>query len=269
MVTDAGIVGRRRTLRFAVIRLIAVPIGGVLLHAPVQAAEWSEIARRGHLVVAVKDNLRPLGFRDQQGQLQGFEIDLARQLAQKLLGDPKAVVLQPVLNQERLEQVTSGEVDVAIANLTATDNRRRIVNFSVPYYTSYTSLITKHSEIKTASDLKTVAVLQRSHNIAILRSAFPTVQLVGVRSYQQARTALTEKNVDAFAGDHAVLTGWRQQQPGYRVVGQPLARRPLAVALPKGLQYDSLLARINTALTQLRQSGWLQQRQQHWGLDPG
>ncbi|MGL6339705.1 MAG: transporter substrate-binding domain-containing protein, partial [Waterburya sp.] len=54
------------------------------------AEEWSEIQSRGELKVAVKNNLRPLGFTNQNGNLVGLEIDLARKLAEELLGNKKA-----------------------------------------------------------------------------------------------------------------------------------------------------------------------------------
>ncbi|MDA0269137.1 MAG: transporter substrate-binding domain-containing protein, partial [Cyanobacteria bacterium] len=54
----------------------------------VLSADLDTIQDRGHLVVAVKDTWRPLGFIDEKGELVGFEIDLARQLAADLLGDP-------------------------------------------------------------------------------------------------------------------------------------------------------------------------------------
>ncbi len=55
------------------------------------AAEMPEIQQRGYLKIAVKDNLRPLGFRDANGNLQGLEIDLAQRLAVDLLGKADAV----------------------------------------------------------------------------------------------------------------------------------------------------------------------------------
>ena len=61
------------------------------------AAQMPEIQRRGYLNIAVKDNLRPLGFRDANGNLQGLEIDLAKRLAVDLLGKADAVKLQPVV----------------------------------------------------------------------------------------------------------------------------------------------------------------------------
>lgn len=251
----------------SMLRCVLLPCLSLTFAATASAAEWSEIKNRGHFVVAVKENLRPLGFRDQQGQLQGFEIEIARQLAQDLLGDATAVVFKPVANPDRLKVVMSAEVDMAIANLTVTDNRRRVVNFSQPYAQSATGVMTQSPQIHTAQDLRAIAVLQRSNAIAVIRSAFPNIRLVGVSSYQEAQTLLANKKADAFAGDQMVLTGWLQQNASYHIVVQPLARRSLAIALPKGLQYNPLLERINQSLRRLSESGWLQQRRQHWGLE--
>ena len=232
-------------------------------------AELDQIRRRGHLIVAVKENLRPLGFRDAAGELQGLEIDLARQLAQDLLGNREAILFKPVTNQERLAAVTSGEVDLAIANITATDNRRRIVDFSSPYYFSHTSILTQVPQRHSLSQFnqRRVAVLQRSRTIAILRSAVPKAILVGVNSYQQAKTLLDQGEVVAFAGDHAVLVGWSQEDPTYRPLPIQLSSHGLAIALPKGLQFQPLRQRVNQSLQQWQTQGWLQERIQVWGLE--
>jgi polar amino acid transport system substrate-binding protein len=54
----------------------------------IAAREWSEIESQGELKVAVKNNLRPLGFTKENGNLAGLEIDIAHKLAAELLGDP-------------------------------------------------------------------------------------------------------------------------------------------------------------------------------------
>ena len=64
----------------------------------VNATELVDIESRGRLIVAVKDNWYPLGYRDGTGELRGFEIDLARRLALDLLGDETAVEFRPVSN---------------------------------------------------------------------------------------------------------------------------------------------------------------------------
>jgi polar amino acid transport system substrate-binding protein len=97
-----------------------------------QAAELSKIRHRGYLIVGVKDNLRPLGFKTSQNELQGFEIDIARQLAADLLGDSSKIVFKPLLNQDRLNALLNGEVDLLVARMSITDARARVVVFSRP-----------------------------------------------------------------------------------------------------------------------------------------
>ncbi|MFM6199523.1 MAG: transporter substrate-binding domain-containing protein, partial [Dolichospermum sp.] len=84
----------------------------------VSAATMAEIEQRGYLNLAVKNNLRPLGFRDVKGNLQGLEIDLAKHLASDLLGKVNAVKLQPVANSDRLPVVFNQQVDLAVAGVT-------------------------------------------------------------------------------------------------------------------------------------------------------
>jgi polar amino acid transport system substrate-binding protein len=129
---------------------LAIGLVGVSLvaPAPVWSAELKEIEQRGQLIVAVKDNLRPLGFRDATGNLQGLEIDIAKRLAEELLGKPDAVVLQPVKNIDRLNVVLEGKVDLAIARVTATASRSRLVDLSRPYYLDGTGLVTKDASIQ-------------------------------------------------------------------------------------------------------------------------
>ncbi len=232
------------------------------------AAELTEILQRGRLIVAVKDNLRPLGFRDGAGRLQGLEIDIARRLAQDLFGTPGTVTLKPVTNQNRLDAVLSGDVDLAIANVSTTANRLRLVNFSQPYYFNAIGVLTHHPQIQRLSDLagRPVAVLNGSSTIAILRSAMPRAAMVGVDSYAAAQDLLDAGDVVAFCGDRAVLTGWVQQAPSYRLLPTQLSGRALAIVLPKGRRYESLRERINQSLRQWSREGWLRSRIQAWGL---
>ena len=85
-----------------------------------------EIESAEKLKVAVKDNVRPLGFTDNNGELAGLEIDIARKLAEELLGDAKSIEFLPVNNQERLQVVLEDEVDLAIARVAVTTPRSRI-----------------------------------------------------------------------------------------------------------------------------------------------
>ena len=232
------------------------------------AAELAEIENRGKITIAVKDNLRPLGYKDSQDNLIGLEIDIARRLAEEILGDADSVNLVPVSNQDRLKVVIDEEVDIAIARVSDTPSRRRIVDLSPYYYLDGTGIITKDITFTKADDLitGTIAVLYNSATIAVVRKRLPEAKLVGVASYQEALNLLEAGKIDAFAGDRTVLAGWKQEYPQYQLLPERLSGEPLCIVIPKGLQYESLRSKIYKALLDWRKSGWLQERIEYWGL---
>ena len=234
----------------------------------IAAREWSEIQSQQELKVAVKNNLRPLGFTDKNGALVGLEIDIARQLAVEMLGEDSTVEFLPVNNIERLQMLLEDEVDLTIARVAVTTSRSRIVDFSSYYYLDGTGIVTKNSQIENTKSLplKRVAVLEDSATIAVIRHRLPNVTLVGVDSYQAALELLESDRVDGFAGDRSILTGWIQEYPKYKLLRERLSGAALAVVMPKGLQYKELRQQVNLAIAKWQQSGWLQSRIDYWGL---
>ncbi|MBE9033248.1 transporter substrate-binding domain-containing protein [filamentous cyanobacterium LEGE 11480] len=247
---------------------------GVHFFAPpsVYGADLKTIRARGYLIVGVKDNVRPLGFRDRQNQLTGFEIDIARRLAKIILGKPDAIRLVPLANRDRLSMVANDKVDLAIAQITATRARARIVHFSSPYYLNGISLITQPSpnslRIAEPKQLvgKRVGVLNNSAAIASLQYHQPKLQVVGFDSYTTAQAKLQRGEIQAFAGSTTVLTGWAQTNSSYQLIPTQFDRQPLSVAFPKGLQYADLATIISQSLRQWQQTGWLKERASYWGL---
>jgi polar amino acid transport system substrate-binding protein len=235
---------------------------------PSFSADLDTIIRRGQLIVAVKNNLPPLAFLDSQGNLQGLEIDIAKRLAQELLGSENAIIFQPVSNQERLQVVIDEQVDLAIARVAITPARQRLVNFSPFYYLDSTGFVTLNPKLQRLEDLANsrIAVLNGSTTIAVVRSNLPKATLRGVGSYQEALNLLETGEVEAFAGDNSLLTGWVQEFPRYRQLSIDVGVIALGVVMPKGLQYQSFLERVNKAIARLQSSGWLAERVNYWGL---
>jgi len=232
------------------------------------AAEWEDIQQRERLRIAVKDNLRPLAFRDELGNLQGFEIDIARRLAAELLGDSEAIEFVPVSNRDRLPAVYDDRADITIARVTRTEVRSRLVEFSPPYYFDGTTFVTADDSIETHRDLenRTIAVLDGSSTIAVVRYHAPEARLVGVSSYQEALAILEAGGADAFAADASVLSGWVQEYPAYRLLPVALSVEPLGIVLPKGRQYRLLRDRVSEAIVRWQAEGWLEERAAYWGL---
>lgn len=282
-------VGARLAVALTVVGSIAMTAEGGL------AAELAEIRDRGYLIVGVKNNRPPLGFIDNEGNLTGFEIEIAQRLAEELLGDRTAVQFVPVSNVDRVTAVLEDRVDIAIAAITITAPRRRIISFSDPYYLDGVAFVTRQPNVQQLRHLGTakVALLDRSSTVAHVRYILPVAQLVGVSSYSEGRQLLASGEVDAFAGDVSILSGWfldgqlapetslssetslsdvdglgedARLESGYRLLENIISAEPLSVAIPKGTQYDSLRTSVNLALRRWYAEGWLQERATAWGL---
>jgi polar amino acid transport system substrate-binding protein len=233
-----------------------------------QAGTLKEIQQRRKLIVAVKDNLPLLGFRDKAGNLQGLEIDIARKLATEIFDNTDSVQFVPVVNQDRLKVVIDGSVDLTIARVTITPTRSRVVDFSRYYYLDGTGIITKQPSINKNTDLvgKKIAVLNNSTTIATLQYIIPRAKLVGVNSYQQAQELLITDKVTAIAADRSLLIGWIKTNPNYYLFADQLSTEALGIVIPKGLQYDPLRQLIDRSIQRWRADGWLEQRINYWGL---
>ena len=251
-------------------RLLNLVISIALATAPqaIAARELSEIVSEGELKVAVKDDVRPLGFINEAGNLSGLEIDIARKLAQELLEDSEAIEFVAVNNTERLQVVLEDEVDLAIARVAVTTPRSRIVDFSPYYYLDGTGIVTKNNQIQNTDELtqSRIAVLENSATIAVVRNRLPNATLIGADSYQEALELIETNRADAFAGDRSILTGWIQEYPAYKLLPQRLSGAALAIVMPKGLQYQELRSQVDSAIAEWKESGWLEERIEYWGL---
>ncbi|MFM7471035.1 MAG: transporter substrate-binding domain-containing protein [Nodosilinea sp. LVE1205-7] len=248
--------------------MLGVLLGIQATVSPVFASDLTSIKARGYLVVAVREGWRPLSFRDGTGTLRGLEVDLAHELARLIFNDPNALTLRVVTNQDRLAAVLDDQADLAIAGLTITTARRRLINFSLPYYLDGPGFLLQGQKVRHLRDLEqgSIGVLQGSSTLAVIRYRLPRSQLVPLSTYEAGLIALNHGRIDALAGDVTVLTGIQQEQPGYGLLPNLMTAEPLGIAIPKGNQFSSLETLVNQAVAEWHQSGWLQERVNFWGL---
>jgi polar amino acid transport system substrate-binding protein len=108
-----------------------------------RAGSLDDIRARGALVVGTKADYQPFGFRDGAGTIVGFEPDLAVDAA-KVLG--VALKLVPVVATTRVSLLNSGDVDLVIATMNDTPERRKQVDFVEPsYYASGVNVLAPKS----------------------------------------------------------------------------------------------------------------------------
>ena len=100
---------------------------------------WKKVMERGKIVIGVKADYKPWGFRDADGNLVGMEIDMAMDVGAKMGVE---VELVPVQSSNRMQFLEQGKVDMFIATMSDRADRREIVGIPGPnYYTSGTNIM--------------------------------------------------------------------------------------------------------------------------------
>src|SRR3954451_14589975 len=110
----------------------------------VRADVLADIKSKGVLVVGTKADYRPFGYLDPSGKIVGFEPDLAADAAKRL---GVKLELVPVVASNRIQFLQQGKIDLMIATMSDTPERRKTVDIVEPdYYASGTNVMAKKSE---------------------------------------------------------------------------------------------------------------------------
>ena len=91
-----------------------------------------EIQSRGKIKVGINFNFKPFGFVDKNGKYAGYDVDLAKYIAQYIVKNPENIEIIPVTLSNRLLKASTGEVDIVISTITITPQREELVSFSIP-----------------------------------------------------------------------------------------------------------------------------------------
>jgi polar amino acid transport system substrate-binding protein len=112
-----------------------------------------KVLNRGKIVIGVKADYKPWGFRDTSGKLVGMEIDMAQDVADALGVELELV---PVQSSNRMQFVQQGKIDMMIATMSDKADRRKVVGIIDPnYYTSGTNVLaSKKAGLKKWEDLR-------------------------------------------------------------------------------------------------------------------
>lgn len=131
-VTKINAPNSRRKWQLASLLLLACAVG--VTAAPAKADQLEKVKERGKLVVGIKTDYPPFGYLDTDGQVKGFEIDIAKFVAKELLGSADAIELVPVVASNRIELLNAGRIDAIFATLGTNPDRAKIIDFTHEYY---------------------------------------------------------------------------------------------------------------------------------------
>ncbi len=226
-----------------------------------------EIKERGKIIAGVRYDARPFGFIDEDEKVKGFDIDLCREIAYRILGDRDAIEFRQVTSSNRIFAITSGSVDFVAATMSITRKRQQIINFSNPYYIAGQAvMVPKNSAVNTINDLagKKIIVSLGSTSEKNIRKMFPTAEILGFRTYTDAFSALRTGRGDALTTDDTIIYGFLSENPDYKMLRERLTREPYGFGFKKDVKTLVLRDTINMALKELAQDGTIAKLEQKW-----
>ena len=230
-------------------------------------ADIKAIKDRGTLKVGVKVDVPKFGYKDPKtSKIEGFEIDIAKAVAKKILGDENKVDLQAVTRGPLLD---SGQVDMIAATFTVTDERKKSYNFSDAYFTDGVGIMVKKAagiqDLKGLNGKKIGVAQSATSKQAIQKEADKIgskVTFLEFATYPEIKAALDAGRVDAFSVDGAILNGYLDDSTV--IIDQRFSPQDYGIASKKG--NDELAKAINDTVNEMKKSGELDKLIQKWGI---
>jgi len=233
-------------------------------------AQLKAIQDRGVLRVGTKVDVPSFGYQNPDtGVVEGLEVDIAKALAKKLLGDENLIETQGVTAQTRGPLLDNNEVDVIIATFTITEERKLSYNFTQPYYTdSIGFLVKKDLGAKEIKDLdgKTIGVAQSATTKAALEEKAKelgiTLKFAEFASYPEINAALASGRVDAFSVDKSILLGYVNESTEILEEGF----KPQEYGIACKLDNKDLAKYLDDFISEIKADGTLDTMIEQWNL---
>jgi polar amino acid transport system substrate-binding protein len=210
----------------------AAALGYLSLHPKIASAAQRpesllyKVLDRGKVIVGTGSGNPPWHFEDEKGELQGFDITMARLLAKGLFNDPKAIEFNRQKPDARVPNLQANKVDAVFQFMTVNAQRAQLAEFSIPYYREgVNTLLMKDSPYKGAGDLAaaskpvTVSVLQNVFAVDLVHDGIPNAKVLQLDTQANVMLALDSGRVDAAAIDDSTVRWMVAQDPNKYKVG--------------------------------------------------
>jgi len=219
-------------------------------------SSFADIKAKGFFILGLDDTFPPMGFRDEKGQITGFDIDLAKEAAKRLGIEVRPT---PVAWDGVILSLNKKDIDVIWNGLTITDKRKEQIAFSKPYLENRQIIVvTAASKISAKKDLqeKTIGLQQGSSSEEALAADKETsASLKEIRKYPENVTALLDLKagrVNAVVIDEIVGRYYLTKHPGdYTILAEDFGKEAYGVGYRKtdasfGAELDKVLDAIKS-----------------------
>ncbi len=218
----------------------------------------TQIRARGLLRVGGQQTYYLLSYRDPvTGEMSGFEVDLAREMAKAILGDPNKIQFVALAKlEERETALREGTIDIVFASMSMTCPRWRNVAFSTEYLNGGQKvLVNRRSTVTGMHDLggKKVCASNGSTDIGRLQNTASHPIPVGAANATDCLLLLQQGQVDAVSTGETILAGLAAQDKNTKIVGDRLTDTRVGAAMNS--QAIDLVRFVNGVLERLRSTG--------------
>lgn len=226
----------------------------------------------GEMRVGTSGQQPPFSMTSLSGEVVGYDIALARVLAQSMGLEPRFV---PLPFDQLIDALVRGEVDLVISGMTITPGRSQRVLFVGPYHTSGKAILTRSAALAAVtvreeldSPKLRLAALRGSTSEDFVRGSLPRAQLVGVDRLEDGVGMVVDGRIDALVADRETCTVavLRHPDAGLLVSEASFTVEPMGIAVAPD---DAKLAGlVQTYLDALSSRGVLAKASEFWMKDP-
>jgi len=254
-----------KKLLLAIILTIAVTVPGITQNT------LSNIINKGEIRIGMTGNQPPYSMKAKNGELIGYEVDLAIILAESM-GVKLTTVELPF--SELMPALQNGKVDAIMSGMTITPERNLKALFAGPYTLSGKSILTKSkvlAEISEAEEANLkkykITCLKGSTSEIFVQTFMPDTEIIPVENYDMGVDMVLNDQADALVADFPIclVTLLRYQDEGLVTLDEPLTIEPIGMALPPG--DPQFLNLVENYLVALELSGALELLDQIWFQD--
>ena len=214
------------------------------------------------IVIGLDDSFVPMGFKNEKGEIVGFDIDLARAVAQKLGAE---VEFKPINWDSKILDLNGGNIDLIWNGLTITEERKKETEMSKPYFTSHQLIVVKKdSSVNAKSDLtgKNVGSQTESSGEEAVKKSGEDKKFKEFKTYAQYDQAFMDLDagrVDAIVADEVLAKYTKKTKETqakkdlYKILSENYGEEEYGIAAKKG--NTKLIEAINKAIDDLKQTG--------------
>lgn len=225
-------------------------------HMPT-GSTMAAIQKRGYLIVGVDQTIYLTSYRNPlNGQLVGFDIAIARQMAQAIFGSPDRIEFKAITSDQRIPVIQHGQADIVVDSMTITCARWGSVDFSTDYFDAGQQiLVPLSSTARGIGDLghKKVCAAAGTTSMQEIAAQPSHPTPVSAPNWTDCLVMLQQGQVAAISTDNSVLAGLAAQDPKTKLTGPLFTSEAHGIAISQ--KAPDLVRFVNAVLEQVRTDG--------------